>query len=415
MTIIPKRPAVASSQEPLSPNPFSPRKSKKKALAYPNSPDIQPLSFGVPVTPNRKRVFSSPSPDTFLSNEDNIVNGLILEEAEPAETQPANKARKRLRGEVVSPSPKRGDKRHRLIHPNTTAAVGHIDTFLRANSHEPIEDDAKEIEFLADSPVKPSRTGKHFRTLFEEDNIQERNHLQQLSLSLDKPMRAKSSSETSVTDGSIISKRSSTVDNDGYLVISSPRTIKKRAGSVDNATSVEIEETHDMLLPPSPTESIKDVHKKAGGLKAKKRQKVAKSNASDHNTSEESIDIPITELKANGRKRLISRSNDQDSESDPYERIDGHQLIDMPSFDEPEGDDASLCASLPQDLRTVLHISPSRTREREEYDLVESVLQGSRKRMQRGLVWGPGELDESFTDDEDEWAGEAVPWEVGEM
>lgn len=134
--------------------------------------------------------------------------------------------------------------------------------------------------------------------------------------------------------------------------------------------------------------------------------------------SEESLDIPIIEMKAGSRLKLRTRANDYDSETDSYEHIFENPPIDMPSFTEPQASETKISVDLPDDLRTVLHISPSRAREREELVLAESVLHGIREPLQRGLVWGAGEIEDScdaVTDGEDDWAGEGVPWEVGEL
>lgn len=86
---------------------------------------------------------------------------------------------------------------------------------------------------------------------------------------------------------------------------------------------------------------------------------------------------------------------------------------------EEDSSDGELEVDLPDGLRKVLHISTSRTHDREERALVESLLQGRPNTDgMRGEVWGIGEVEEPAhfaTDGEDEWADEGIPWAIGEL
>ena len=87
-------------------------------------------------------------------------------------------------------------------------------------------------------------------------------------------------------------------------------------------------------------------------------------------------------------------------------------------------DDASAAAGkfevdLPDDLHRILAISPDgQTRETGEEKVVRSLLYGSREvhydPSKGGEIWDVGE-DSEYGGDTDDWEGEPVPWETGEL
>jgi hypothetical protein len=145
--ILPKSRPVASSSNIETKNPFSPVKKTQSAAAKPSS-SINP--FLTPVKATR-----APSPDPFLPAQD-IPS--------PSSRQNAGivKARKRLRGESVSPSPLPRDKRRRANGLDPPA-------YAQARSISPPDDKAEEgSSFMDDSPVKAPAGVKAFAPLFKE-------------------------------------------------------------------------------------------------------------------------------------------------------------------------------------------------------------------------------------------------------
>lgn len=76
--------------------------------------------------------------------------------------------------------------------------------------------------------------------------------------------------------------------------------------------------------------------------------------------------------------------------------------------------------NLPDELQRMLAISPgSRRRETEEEKVVRGLLYGSRETHydagKGGEIWDVGEESEHGGGTEEEWEGEPVPWEVGEL
>ena len=88
-------------------------------------------------------------------------------------------------------------------------------------------------------------------------------------------------------------------------------------------------------------------------------------------------------------------------------------------------DEGTFEINLPSDLAQVLALSPSHTssylRDKTEQKVVKELLYGSRERhynpQRGGIVYDVGEEDQSEGVDggEDDWEGEPVPWEVGEL
>ena len=77
---------------------------------------------------------------------------------------------------------------------------------------------------------------------------------------------------------------------------------------------------------------------------------------------------------------------------------------------------------LPEKFRRVLAISPSRSQNRTEERVVRGLLYGDRvghyDPSRGGIIWGAGEADDAAyggAETEDDWEGEPVPWEVGEL
>ena len=76
--------------------------------------------------------------------------------------------------------------------------------------------------------------------------------------------------------------------------------------------------------------------------------------------------------------------------------------------------------NLPDDLRRVLAISPSKAHTTRDVNVVRGLLYGKRTSgydaRKGGDIWNVGEIGEATDSQaEDDWEGEPVPWETGEL
>ena len=95
---------------------------------------------------------------------------------------------------------------------------------------------------------------------------------------------------------------------------------------------------------------------------------------------------------------------------------------DSPLLGPVEAEEGVVEVNLREDLKRILALSPEKRTEDEERKIANAVLYGRREGHYdaRGLeVWDAGEMSEGAEgvrdDGEDDWEGEPVPWEVGEL
>lgn len=354
------------------------------------------------------------------------------------------KARKRLRGDVVSPSP----KKPRKVRHNSPV-----------NPHS--DDDEPEVPFVDESPVKASSNGKHFKLLFEEVKFQQPDFSKKKAPFSDMPPRSDFfGSQTANVESSSSRKELATriklqtqngrwpslakkqlakltpyVGLTSDLHVASPAIdstaadeavshleSRKRSSSVEaNDPSKSSSFSADVLLPPSPPhteESLRDapIH---GSNRNRKKTKLTSSNAVDEDVTEDDPEVQVVDYdtqprRSRSRHPVDGNVGDDDGENEPFGRI-GTAALD----NNPYGvlDDVESEVNLPDDLRSLLHISSSQQGAREERALVESLLRGRPGPQDPcGEVWGIGEAEEAeATTTDDEWAGEGVPWEVAEL
>lgn len=138
-----------------------------------------------------------------------------------------------------------------------------------------------------------------------------------------------------------------------------------------------------------------------------------------------------------GKVKLVDRwarlratsETEEEEELMPFKHTDNKGEEAMQADGEEEGCEINL----PQNLLQVLALSPShnaaKKRDVEEERMAEGLLYGRvRGDASKGAeVWGVGEVDgedgqgleiregDVDADDEDEWEGEPVPWEVGAL
>ncbi|KAI6047796.1 hypothetical protein EDC04DRAFT_23276 [Pisolithus marmoratus] len=98
-----------------------------------------------------------------------------------------------------------------------------------------------------------------------------------------------------------------------------------------------------------------------------------------------------------------------------------HDPVTTAHLDANRHEPGTFSVDLPDKLRHVLAISPSQDRNRREERVVRGLLYGDRvdhyDSRRGGEIWDAGEWDDGVRDmeTEDDWEGEPVPWEVGEL
>ncbi|KAK7694996.1 hypothetical protein QCA50_002184 [Cerrena zonata] len=193
----------------------------------------------------------------------------------------------------------------------------------------------------------------------------------------------------------------------------------------------------------------------ASAISRKKAKILKELGGSDEDGDEESAEdgldsggenngnVKVLEWSWQSRRRRRQQSQyaaqlDQDDDYDPTtqphyahhsdlhshtDHAHSHSTAFIPTSS--EGVEGSCEVDLPSDLARVLAISPSHTssylRDRTEQKVVKELLYGSRERhydpQRGGIVYDVGEEDQSEGVDggEDDWEGEPVPWEAGEL
>ncbi|RDB29104.1 hypothetical protein Hypma_015732 [Hypsizygus marmoreus] len=492
-TLLLAQPRALETTAPLSSyNPFSPQKNKGKQKAAPST-TVQPRSnpFTSPFKSKSKpKPQPQDSPDAFP------ILKLPQPSKTPIQSPPAvsaiSRARKRLRGEPVSPSPNKGKRRRITTQTQTTLPFTKLAP--DSSSSEENDDDDRNSSFITDSPMKAPAGGKSFKLLFDESAAAANAGPAKGKSALG---RTKSISTTrglfgdksvaSVDDdvgwdmgmntkGSKTDKRNikplmpnSTTSRRGNGSALSSKA-KKSASPVNRESENEPEtrksakrslsdtdwETSDIprepshagpsLLPPSPppanastSRSKQFTNTKGTKGKAKavgrKKAKTADNHKTDDDDESSETDTSTTNVKIVDRTQTRfqrTADDDLDFDSDP---ILGYSRRGAPHGHEPSvPPDAELEGKfevdLPDKLRRVLALesAESTTRVLREKRMVEGLVFGRRSThydpAKGGEIWDVGEDDlrvdgeeevRRDTEGEDDWEGEPVPWEVGEL
>lgn len=379
-----------------------------------------------------------------------------------------SRARKRLRGEPVSPSPNK-DKRRRVIPPTTIS-------FARLNFNTADSDDEqpnRDTSFVDNSPLKAPFSGRSFSRLFDEsatslDNLPTASKTQELSsLCVDNvtgpsvhgaakgTKRAKEvlrkrqltrldASQSSLTH-LIINQRSELLATLGNGNISQTkiafnvnRSSTKRPFSDDELEPANIPRTRSPLLPPSPPPASTSGRASAkpsqhkGNFKANKDRKKMKIDERPDNRDSDDPELTAT-LRIVNRKttrpvHAVGDVGDFELDSDSILGYTRFAVFHPPSPITDPQDHGSIEVDLPDKLRSMLALrSASKSQISEEDLLVKGLLYGRRVTHydpnKGGEIWDVGEddlggLDEDrnrYASGEDEWECEPVPWEVGEL
>ncbi|KAF7784023.1 hypothetical protein Agabi119p4_188 [Agaricus bisporus var. burnettii] len=511
---------AAETTTPLASfNPFSPQKrdkGKQREIIHPDPFKSSSNPFATPRKPKVQTSQRQQSPDLFPLTQPVEPSSSALLPIEPPSG--ISRARKRLRGEPVSPSPKK-EKRKRVLSPgNLRFPMMHPPgADAASDSSDGMEDegsvDGASSSFVDDSPMKPAANGRAFTLLFE-DTLRPTSSTDLFGSDVlaMKPSRSKRlgnslpsmdddvfspnskarrpvDKRTSKNPTSVKSQVSSTTKARSKLVQMTlafgsetsdqaskeslsqsrssakrvlPETISERPmNDPDTESSSDLLVLTSQLLPPSPNPNgsygmsgkskSKDIRtsKATSRKKAKLRHSEDDSMESDDGSSNSNshqsvklvhhsrgirttlptegnpeIEDPILNYTGHVQPRGKGRASVQPRNADDKENDQNEEV---------EGDDAGLertQGSLPSELRRVLVLESFKSKKHvdEEENVVKGLLSGRRvlhyDPNKGGEVWGVGEderdelaehEDGGIDEGEDEWEGDPIPWEVGEL
>jgi hypothetical protein len=442
-------------------NPFSP--TKKDRNRY-DQPDQRPNPFATPTSHLKRPTSTNASPDNpFLSVEPKGTSH--------APNAAVARARKRLRGEPISPSPCK-DKRQRLSLP-----------FPFANHDKPPSseegDDGEEEgedDVLDNSPVKPppvaGPAGKVFKLLFNEVSPLPT----QKGKGKEKELKDKDAVPFTKSTFRTELKRSTslfTTSNDSQasfktsIFTPSSRPAARTHAGMQKRVFSETDMARDpnqslyssqvpnsppvvQLLRPSPppvapsasanaSSSKHNAEKRRqGATTSRKKAKLKETNRpddGDHGQSSSENDTETDKIRVIDPFRSppkavepsTSEGTDKSDDIDDEDHIlSRRSQVRSAEYERPDLEDAGkVSVDLPDDLRRVLSLNPSSSGSpkymaSKEKRLLESVLRGSARARYEGEVWSVGEAgrDEVLEEDrdgEEEWEGEGIPWEVAEL
>jgi hypothetical protein len=410
------------------------------------------------------------------------------------------RARKRLRGEAVSPSPQK-DKRRRVI----SQAIAPFPRFELGE-----EDGA-----IDDSPVKPSRYGadQSFASLFNEEALPSPDFTgrgaSRIRRSLSTSSDARSVDARSVADDPPTSDHEDSLDS-GLPHVSSARLSRQpskalkakkavgprayasddlhkpkgdgttlgpteiTSGKSDRVPAAPASQSGALLLPPSPSATKGSRPKYGGGDRradkssaVNSKQKLPKkANFPSSTASHEDEDGASSDLEDdphvrvydwNASRRALLAVDDPTSDFDPefdFALARPQRLVVNPPF-EDDADEGALQVDVPDHLKSVLALPADRPAptsangtdpddigvqpraaddrsKRRQQALVQAVISGNRfghyDSARGGEIWDAGEYSEGDAVgaddptgaagalmDDDDWEGEGMPWEAGEL
>jgi hypothetical protein len=460
--------------EPAGPlstfNPFSPAKNKGKQKDISRSLVPKEGSCANPfVTPVSKRVEKrESSSDLFPA-------------IQPLRGRPANtalsRARKRLRGEPVSPSPVK-EKRPR-VNSQASFPLPRLDGH-QTSIDEGDDDDAANSSFVDDSPVKQPAGSKQFKLLFNEvvpqnvaltknggrlpqsrttslstglfgESSQKKSNSMSLlrskdsvELDLDKDKNKQRKKGTSEKPTSGLPLRNPSNESSAEeefpqaTIVASSHDIGRRAASKRSISETETLPTdapngivsmkHLPLLPPSPPPADSSNQsnsrykgKITGKAMSRKKAKIMEDPSEDE--EEDNPEVHNVRLVERNQAARWFKQDDADINLDPTLFVPRRTGIDDASQPaDPEHDGSELHVDLPNQLREVLAISAPKVQDIKKEQVVRKLLYGQRTThydpRRGGEIWEVGEGGEELLNDreaEDDWEAEPVPWEVGEL
>jgi hypothetical protein len=390
-----------------------------------------------------------------------------------------SRARKRLRGEPVSPSPVK-EKRQRVLPDVLPFAKLCV---LAAEDSDDDDQAGAEQSFVADSPMKPPPKGGAFKLLFEGetgDVTSQDGRARSQGLPVNAGIPLSTSQRARSMSGSSASETPS--DNHSNLKMNAPEgnsvkdstksrtkkrlypngfgksdifgaaqqleaplseperarqadhieessqgiTAAKRslADTVSNAPDTLCTSHRPLLLPPSPPPAVSSSvysGKGKGRVKATGTRKRTKLPEESGDEDEGRADLHVKIREWSWQRCDTSRAMNITSVED-LDLSFGHGAHDRLSSPGPASDDVpgDFEVNLPDDLHRLLAISPSKAHTTRDINMVRGVLYGERASSydarKGGDIWDVGEIGEAGDSQaEDDWEGEPVPWETGEL
>ncbi|OSX67315.1 hypothetical protein POSPLADRAFT_1051460 [Postia placenta MAD-698-R-SB12] len=538
-SLLPKTRAVRVDPPTQTYNPFSPVK-KKKVKHDDIHDDIQPLNlthlssrlnpFTTPTKPrtqpkHKPSARRSPSPDPFpliqLSQPARQSSG---GPHTPTAHSAVTRARKRLRGDPVSPSPVK-EKRARIGSQRArNVAAPIIDSDDEEVTTRGLGVRDADETFIEATPMKPPPGGKSFRVLFDEvpphaerasrqpavrTLSRTKSTLSKTNLSFTSKGKSRALSPSSSEDDDSIWDRgaklksliTSTNDIAGAKKLNTqqrrmineaakhaiPKAVlpgkddlwsdvgpskgpqtknqarivlnNKEGGDAttrsatkrplpDEEPDARSDQTNGLtdggnllprlaLLPPSPPPADSSSRSYGSGSKDKAKGRAAvafgrkKARLLEQAGGEDDDDSSLDDEEESVKVREITRQRNYSARAKLPDDLDDSEF-DWPPYPVHAPESPRLEASalesgivdvdLPDDLKRILALSPRRRSEIEEDKLVKGLLYGRREThydAKGGEIWDVGEIIEASEGagegTEEEWEGEPVPWEVGEL
>lgn len=487
---IPK-PRPVTAVDPLPGfNPFSPVKNKnrgKQKCQDPSSSSAShlskaPSSINPFATPSKHkpnhRDPRTPSPDPFPLIAQAHARDDLTPSHDPPVDRAVSRARKRLRGEPVSPSPNK-QKRQRLA----VLPVPEVDQSSDSENHLDLAPGALNASSIDDSPVKAPAGGKSFKLLFEDalptlslpKNTSEPappSHTKLNTLDAHFPRASRdpftqalskngkfgdiksaiaSSSSHQLTATCVASSFPTRVGEAGASptdgmgrpirskAVSAESVVPHRPVQTKSSAKRGLEEgeladnkTHQgdapisrgSLVPPSPPPgavSHAALSKPKGGVQQRrKKPRVELEPSEDEDDGSDGISVKVVA----GMHCKPSHRDPDDLDWDPLLDLHAHDRDSSfnAEHDANRHESGTFSVDLPDNLRRVLAISPPGTQNSKEERVVRCLLYGDRvghyDASKGGDIWDVGEGNDGVradTETEDDWEGEPVPWEVGEL
>ncbi|KAI0830550.1 hypothetical protein BC628DRAFT_1312800 [Trametes gibbosa] len=475
-SIIPKARAVKVDPPVLTSNPFSPVKNRTKLSHDPSS--LQRASdssrsnpFATPTKPKNKphAVRRSPSPDPFPPIEPLLM--VHCTPVAPAVDSAITRARKRLRGEPVSPSPVK-EKRPRVASKAALSFTSHAAPLGSpdASDGDEMAADPNDI-IIADTPMKPRIGGRDFKVLFDDVLPNgEKRLIKSLS------SRKKLSSSHNIFTGAKRERSraltpSSDEEEDWSLkprlrsldasVVGSAKLPQLKARVVNGKRGIPkalVPGKNDLwsdMGPPKP--SLPNRTRSSNKRPLPDNQNDARHDVESSTNTFLNLPLippsppPPDASKSSGPKyadkgkgkaaygrkkaKLLQHSGVAEDEDEDGSAEDEIQVKEIDPQSQPpkterredldsgwhaaSADPGRLEVDLPDELQRFLAISPGRSKEPGDEKVVRALLYGSREvhynPQKGGEIWDVGEDSDHAGGAEEEWESEPVPWEVGEM
>ncbi|KAJ3989576.1 hypothetical protein F5890DRAFT_1470681 [Lentinula detonsa] len=455
-------------------NPFSPQKAHKgkqrvllQALNAPTIP-IPVNPFATPTKTKPKPRLREPSPSPIPESEP--VPSVVQQSDPPSAV---TRARKRLRGEPVSPSPNK-DKRRRIISRTS------ISRRERSPSDsEEDNDEAGNSSFVADSPVKGS-SSKLFMSLFEdassddkvknalmrtkststsaglfgpirtqsvsfEDDLESvlgptnrkrepRSRITTNGLSLSSKLAPRLGKDNLYSKQDITPQPSSNPTNEEHSANNreSGKRIHADTDSESEQPNANVSNPASILIPPSPPrEAPSQRSLNALSNKGKGKSSSRKKTKFDDDEDMDSLSDEVKVLPSISRPSLQPDDDDGLDTGPEFDPVFWYNhRVEHPKINNGERVYNTFEVDLPDKLKHVLALSSSdnKLRDIQEEKVVESLVYGRRinhyEPSKGGEIWDVGDVGSEGMQEEtsektalvdEDWEGEPVPWEVGEL